>query len=61
MGKINFSQKKNQNLITSMYYKNSIYLENSHDNSGIQILIFSLRLLFVTKEKKRSPSDMSLH
>ena len=55
-GKDQFFSKKKQNLITSMYYKNSIYLENSHDNSGIQILIFSLRLLFVTKEKKSPPA-----
>ena len=60
-GKDQFFSKKNQNLITCMYYKNSIYLENSHDNSSIQVLIFSLRLLFVTNEKKKSPSDMSPH
>ena len=37
MRKINFSQK-NQNPITYMQYKNSKSLENSIDNSNIQIL-----------------------
>ena len=38
-----------------MQYKNSKILGNSIDNSSIQIFIFSLRLLFVTKEKKIFP------
>ena len=42
MRKIDFSQR-NQNPI-----KNSISLENSFDNSSIQIFNFSLSLLFVT-------------
>ena len=51
MRKIDFSQK-NQNSFTYMYHKNSKSLENNIDNSSIQIFIFSLRLIFVFKEKK---------
>ena len=40
-------------------YKNSNSLENSIDNYSMQMFIFSLRLLFVTKEKKNSPSKIS--
>ena len=58
MRKIDFSQK-NQNPITCMWYKNSKSLENSIDNFSIQIFIFSLRLLFVTKEKTFPPSKIS--
>ena len=50
MRKIDFSQK-NQNPVTYLQYRNN-YLENSIDNFSIQIFIFSLRLLFVIKEKK---------
>ena len=57
MRKINFSQK-NQNPISCMWYKNSKSLKNSIDNFR-QIFTFSLRLLFVTKEKTfPSPSKI---
>ena len=56
--KINFFQK-NQNPVTYIWYKNSKSLENSIDNPSIQPFIFSLRLLFVTKEKKIFPSKIS--
>ena len=54
-------KKKNQNFITfvKIQYNNSNCLENSIDNSSMQIFIFSLRLPFVTKEKKISPSKIS--
>ena len=42
-----------------MQYKNSKILGNSIDNSSIQIFIFSLRLLFVTKKKTFSPRKIS--
>ena len=54
--KINFFQK-NQNPVTYIWYKNSKSLENSIDNPSIQPFIFSLRLLFVTKEKKIIPQQ----
>ena len=59
MRKIDYSQK-NQNAITFMQYKNSKSLENSIDSSSIQIFIFSLRLLFVTKEKKFPPAKFPI-
>ena len=59
MRKINFSQK-NQNPTTYIWYRNSKSFENSINNSSIQILIFSLQLLFVTKKKTFSPAKFPI-
>ena len=52
-------KKKNHITCVKIKYKNSNSLENSIDNSSMQIFIFSLRLLFVTKEKKISSRKIS--
>ena len=52
--------EKNQNRITFMLYENSKSSENSIDNSSIKIFIFSVRLLFVTKEKKFPPAKFPI-
>ena len=54
--KIDFSQK-NLKPITCMQYKNIKSLENSIDDFSMQIFMFSLRLLFVTKKEKKSPQQ----
>ena len=56
--KIDFSQK-NLKPITCMQYKNIKSLENSIDDFSMQIFMFSLRLLFVTKKEKNPPSKIS--
>ena len=57
--KIDYSQR-NQNTITCMYYKNSKSLENSIDNSSIQISNFRLGLLFLTNFPQQNFPSLSL-